>query len=225
MTTKQFQLINRHGQRLIGEIDYPPEIAQVRLTLVLCHGFGGTRHGRHLLAIAGACVAVGAAVVRFDFTNGAGESDGELADGSVTGYVDDLEDVLTFLKQQPRLTDSAIAIGGHSYAGMVILVVAARLPQIAGVFFLSGVFDRTDDFDIPALTRQITAPIYVIHGDADREVALSHPERLRAVAGDKITRWLILPGVDHNYAVGGSALMVANEVSKALGELMASRHP
>lgn len=147
-------------------------------------------------------------MVRFDFTNAVGESEGTLRDASVAGYADDLDDVLNVLPSQPRLAGSRNAIGGHSYAGRVALVVAAQRTDILAVFFLSAVYPSSE-FDMPSVIGRIQAPIYIIHGAADREVAPHNAETLQRVAGDKIAAVTIIPGADHNYTTAGSAAIVA----------------
>src|SRR5213080_3761446 len=184
--TERFVLTNRHGKRIVGLIDYPAAMGPVPSVLVVCHGYGGDKDGEYLRAIAAVLREAGIAVVRFDFTNAAGESDGTLRNASVAGYADDLDDVLDFAVRQPRLAGSRVSIGGHSYAGMVVLVVAARRPGIAAVFYLSAVFDRTTEFDMPAVAARVGAPIFVVHGERDREVPLAQPEALRRAARGRV---------------------------------------
>ncbi|HEU5329921.1 MAG: alpha/beta hydrolase family protein [Thermomicrobiales bacterium] len=212
----RFALTNRQGQRIVGLIDYPAGDGPVTRTLVLCHGYGGDKDGAYLRQIAATLTAAGSATVRFDFTNGAGESDGDLRGASVAGYAGDLEDVLDYVRTQPRLCAGAIAIGGHSYAGMVVLVVAARRADVAAVFFLSAVFSRTREFDMLDIARRVRVPIIVIHGAADREVALTEPEQLRQIAGSRVVETIIVPDADHNYLVPGTALLVATAIRDAL---------
>lgn len=211
-----FTIRNRHGLRLVGAIDYPPGADPVRATVVLCHGYGGDMDGRYLRQIAATLTAVGAATVRFDFTHGAGQSDGDLGGASVVGYADDLDDILDFVRQQPRLGATAIGIGGHSYAGMVVIAVAARRADIAAVYFLAAVFDRTNDFDMAALARRVTAPITIILAGADREVAATQADALQRVAGGRVGARLAIPGADHNFAAPGSALALAEAIGAHL---------
>lgn len=218
MATEPFRLTNRRGQRLVGLIDYPAGEAPVAKVIVACHGYGGNKEGRYLQVIAATLTTAGMGMVRFDFTNGAGESDGNLAGASVAGYADDLDDVLDFLPTQPRLKVSAMSIGGHSYAGRAALVVASRRPAIAAVFFLSAVY-RSTEFDMPAVVAAVRAPIFVVHGNVDREVPLSQAEALQHVAGDKIGGVTIIPGADHNYTVAGSAAKVATTIQEAMATL------
>ncbi|HEX5505302.1 MAG TPA: alpha/beta fold hydrolase [Thermomicrobiales bacterium] len=214
--SERFTLANRRGARIVGLLDYPAGDGPVGDVLVACHGYGGDKDGPYLRRIAATLTAAGIAVVRFDFTNGAGESDGTLADASVAGYADDLEDVLDEVARRPRLAAARVSVAGHSYAGMVVLVVAARRPAVAAVLFLSALYDRTADFDMPAIVRQIAAPIYVVHGAADESVPLAQPEALRRAAGDRIAGWLVLPDADHNYRTPGAAARVADALRDAI---------
>ncbi|HEV7215919.1 MAG TPA: alpha/beta family hydrolase [Chloroflexota bacterium] len=218
MPTERFSITNRRGKRLVGLIDYPAGTSAVGKLFVACHGYGGNKEGRYLRTISDTLTTAGMGNVRFDFTNGAGESEGVLSNASVAGYADDLDDVLDYLGALPRLARSAVAIAGHSYAGRVALVVAARRPAIAAVFFLSAVYP-SNEFDIPAIVAAVQAPIFVIHGSADREVALSNAEALQRVAGDKIAGVTIIAGADHNYTLAHSADKVAAAIQEALATL------
>lgn len=211
-TGEFFTLTTRHGQRLVGAIDYPPAALLISATVVLCHGYGGDMEGRYLRQIAATLTTVGVATVRFDFTNGAGASDGDLGRASVAGYTDDLDDLLDYVRQQPRLGAGTIAIGGHSYAGMVVIAVAARREDIAAVYFLAAVFDRTSDFDMAALAREVVAPITIILAGADREVSAAQADALARAAGARVVARLTIPGADHNFTAPGAALALAEAI-------------
>lgn len=217
-TAEPFALTTRHGQQLVGAIDYPPGDAPIRATVVLCHGYGGDQEGRYLRQIATTLTAAGVATVRFDFTNGAGASDGDLGGASVAGYADDLDDVLDYLRQQPRLGANPLAIGGHSYAGMVVIAVAARRADIAAVYFLAAVFDRTSDFDMAALAREVAAPITIILAGADREVSAAQAAALVRAADSRVVARLTIPGADHNFTAPGTALALAEAIRAHLPE-------
>jgi len=211
-TTAPFTLTTRHGQRLVGALDYPAGDLPIARTLVLCHGYDGDMAGRYLRQIAATLTGVGVATVRFDFTNGAGTSDGELRDASVSGYADDLDDVLDFVRAQPRLRETTLAIGGHSYAGMPVIVVAARRRDIAGVFFLAAVFDRTKEFAMDTIAAQVVAPIVIIMAGADREVAATQADALVRAAGERVVARVTIPGADHNFTAPGSASALAGPI-------------
>lgn len=211
-----FTLTTRHGQQLVGAIDYPAGAGPVARALVLCHGYGGDMAGRYLRRIAATLTEAGVATVRFDFTNGAGKSDGALSDASVAGYADDLDDVLDFVRAQARLRDSMLAIGGHSYAGMPVIVAAARRRDIAGVFFLAAVFDRTKEFAMAEVAAQVMAPIVIIVAGKDREVAATQADALVRAAGERVVARVTIPDADHNFTAPGSASVLADAIRARL---------
>jgi alpha/beta superfamily hydrolase len=212
MTSAPFTLTTRHGQQLVGVIDYPAGAGAVARTLVLCHGYGGDMAGRYLRQIAATLTEAGVATVRFDFTNGAGKSDGALSDASVSGYADDLDDVLDLVRMQPRLRGATPIIGGHSYAGMPVIVVAARRRDIRGVFFLAAVFDRTKEFVMDTIAAQVLAPIVIITAGADREVAATQADALVRAAGERVVARVRIPGADHNFTAPGTASALAEAI-------------
>jgi alpha/beta superfamily hydrolase len=199
MTSAPFTLTTRHGQQLVGVIDYPAGAGPVARTLVLCHGYGGDMAGRYLRQIAATLTEAGVATVRFDFTNGAGKSDGALSDASVSGYADDLDDVLDLVRMQPRLRGATPIIGGHSYA-------------IRGVFFLAAVFDRTKEFVMDTIAAQVLAPIVIITAGADREVAATQADALVRAAGERVVARVRIPGADHNFTAPGTASALAEAI-------------
>jgi dienelactone hydrolase len=226
-TTERFAMINRCGRRIVGLIDYPAGDRPVRRALVLCHGYGGDKDGRYLRRIAAAITAACGATVRFDFTDGAGESDGTLAGASVAGYADDLDDVLDFVARQPRLAGAAIGIGGHSYAGRVVLTVAGRRTGLAAVYFLCGVFERAGEGRMAAVVGRIDAPIVIVRADADREVPIAQAEALARAARAKVIAFETIAGADHNFTAPGTAERLAGIVRDtfvrfALGDAGAS---
>ena len=210
--TERFIFANRRGRRIVGLIDYPPGADPVARTLVLCHGYGGDKDGRYLATIANAVTGAGGATVRFDFTDGAGESDGTLAGASVGGYADDLDDVLDFVARQPRLAGCALGIGGHSYAGRVVLVVAARRPGLTAVYFLSGVYERVGAGTMAAVVARIAAPLFIIHAGSDREVPLAQAEALAQATGSRAIAFEVIAGADHNFTAPGTAERLAASI-------------
>jgi dienelactone hydrolase len=224
-TTERFTLDNRRGRRIVGLIDYPPSDAPVRRVLVLCHGYGGDKDGRYLLRIAEAITAADGATVRFDFTDGAGESDGTLANASVAGYADDLDDVLDFVVQQPRLAGTPVGIGGHSYAGRVVLTVAGRRAGLAAVYFLCGVYERAGEGRMAAVVERIDAPIVVVTAALDREVPQAQAEALARAAGARVVAFETIAGADHNFTAPGTAQRLAEIVQQTFSGLTTGNAP
>jgi pimeloyl-ACP methyl ester carboxylesterase len=68
----------------------------------------------------------GYAVLRFDATNGIGESEGDIYNCTVTGYLQDGAAVLDYANRQPSLDFSRLAIFGTSMGGLVATLLAER---------------------------------------------------------------------------------------------------
>lgn len=84
-------------------------------------------------------------VVSFDTTNSSGESDGDLADATLTNYYQDLEDVLVWSKEQGFYQEPFILVG-HSMGGFCVAYYAENHPKkiksvalvstvVSGLFF------------------------------------------------------------------------------------------
>jgi alpha-beta hydrolase superfamily lysophospholipase len=115
-------------------------VPAVTPVVVLCHGFTGDKIGSNqlMLDIGKAIEAEGKVAVRFDFA-GSGESEGEFAeDTRVSGWQEDLQSVVSWVKSQPEFTGAPIFLLGHSLGGLVVLTHPCDT-AIAGRIALSAV--------------------------------------------------------------------------------------
>lgn len=92
--------------------------------VIICHGFSGNCQSTFMTALSEAMVAQGMATVRFDF-NGHGHSDGEFKDMTVLNEIDDLKDVIGWVREQLWTKD--ISLVGHSQGGVVVSMVSGEL--------------------------------------------------------------------------------------------------
>lgn len=67
----------------------------------------------------------GFTVLRFDFSDCIGESDGQCEDITLTNQIDDLHNAIDFLQRQDGC-DGRIGLAGHSLGGMTAIMVAAE---------------------------------------------------------------------------------------------------
>ena len=116
--------------------------------VMLCHGFTGHRIEVHFLfvRIARELQARGLAALRFDFA-GSGESDGEFADMTMSGEVNDAEAALEFLRAQPAVDEDRIGVAGLSLGGGVAAMLARR---------------RADDLRAVALLSAVAEPARIL---------------------------------------------------------------
>lgn len=106
----------------------------------------GNKEQPHIVAVADAFREKQLTVVRFDSTNTFGESDGAYEDMTVTGYLEDLEDVISWSKTQ-RWYQEPFCLAGHSIGGLVSMLYSQRHPQLVKAFapistVVSGMFTK-----------------------------------------------------------------------------------
>jgi uncharacterized protein len=90
--------------------------------------------------------------------------------------------------------------GGNDYAALVLESTFSRLPDVAeaaGFWGRVGALLTTLKFDSKSRIGSVDAPIWMLHGDADKVVPVSVGRLLRdaAPAG---TRWVEVPGGSHS---------------------------
>lgn len=113
---------NRKGQKISVLVEKPEN--QRGLAFIM-HGSGGFKEQPQILSFAKAFLENGYTVVRFDTTNGIGESDGVYEDSTVTNDFEDLEDVIAWVKSQPWYQEP-FCLAGQSLGGMCIALYAER---------------------------------------------------------------------------------------------------
>ncbi len=88
--------------------------------------------------------------MRFDTTNSIGEGGGKMEDGTVTGYCEDLEDIIRWAKTHSWYQEPFFLIG-HSLGGYCVAAYAAKnINKVEGLIlispFVSGkLFQETDE--------------------------------------------------------------------------------
>lgn len=111
---------------------------------ILCHGFRGNLEYHLWPGIIEILNAHGIGVLRFDF-NGCGKSEGKFENMTVPNEIDDLMNVIAWVRTQP-FTHS-ISLAGHSQGGVVCGMAAGQCgaPQIKSLALLSAAAVLRDD--------------------------------------------------------------------------------
>lgn len=118
--SRRVRFQNGRGMDLVGIL---AEQDQPAPGVVLTHSFTGYKEIPHLHAAAEALYDAGFTVLRFDFSDCIGESDGRCEDITLTNQVDDLDHAITYLRDQDGC-DGTIGLAGHSLGGMTAIIVA-----------------------------------------------------------------------------------------------------
>ena len=110
MSTEKIAIKNRHGLKLVIQVEAP---ANPKNLVFIAHGQGGFMGQVHIQAFADVYLANNFRVVRFDATHALGESEGDIIDVTYTSYIEDLEDVINWARTQPWF-QQPFSLCGHS---------------------------------------------------------------------------------------------------------------
>jgi dipeptidyl aminopeptidase/acylaminoacyl peptidase len=106
-----------------------PQDRDERLTIV--------RGYRPFRQIADTLARRGIAVLRLD-DRGTGESGGRFAGSTTSDFADDVTDALAWLKRQPGIDTTRLALLGHSEGGIIAPMVALHEPAVTALVLLAG---------------------------------------------------------------------------------------
>jgi uncharacterized protein len=132
-TEARVELPSRRGNRLVGLWAAPPESSAP--VVILCHGMESTKEGTKHRLLVDRLRAAGFGTLRFDFSY-VGESEGEFADLTIRGEVEDLGGAFDYVAAR---TEGPLGLFGSSLGGTVSLLFAATEPRIAAVAVVAAV--------------------------------------------------------------------------------------
>ena len=118
----------KHADRTLrGTLHLPQSHREPVPAVVMCHGFGGNRteFGNTFVRLAERLTRHGMAAYRFDFA-ACGESDGELADLTVSDQVGQLHAVLGELAKHHAIDAARLSLLGMSLGGLTASLAAAK---------------------------------------------------------------------------------------------------
>lgn len=145
----EHQWIWSRGKRLSAMVHTYPQQIKGTPVVICCHGFTGDKIGANQLTLhmASAIQQSGISVVRFDFA-GSGESEGEFAEDTiVSGWQEDLRNVIDWVKHNTEFSDSPIILYGHSLGGLTILTTTTPWEKaIVGRIALAPVIYPVENF-------------------------------------------------------------------------------
>jgi dipeptidyl aminopeptidase/acylaminoacyl peptidase len=191
-------------------------------TVVVAHGYRNNRSQDDVpaLSLAKDIVSAGYNVLMFDFRN-CGQSEGNKT--SFGQYeVRDLLGAIDFVRQSPVIFQS-IAVLGFSMGASTAILASVKEPAIDAVIADSPFSDlglllnsKLGPFchlirrevellsglnpwrvsTVKALESIVAKPLFIIHGNADQVIPVSHREEVFRVAGPNASLWIV-PGAEH----------------------------
>jgi alpha/beta superfamily hydrolase len=110
--------------------------------VVMCHGLGGDKVGRHrfFVRLSEELAARGVASLRFDF-EGCGDSEGDFLSMTIDRWTQNLVDVLRWIDANPIFHGSPIGIFGRSFGGVLAVRAASLLDTCYAIALQSSPFD------------------------------------------------------------------------------------
>lgn len=128
MNNNKISFKNSEGLELSGYLELPLN-KQPHSFVLFAHCFTCNKNYFAVKNISRALSKNGYGVLRFDFA-GLGESDGDFADTTFSGNVEDLMSAAKYLEEKYSAPTLLI---GHSLGGAAVIFAAAQLPQVKAV--------------------------------------------------------------------------------------------
>lgn len=135
----------RGGFALAGTLSSPRETGR-RPAVLLLNGSGPQERDaalaflpgyRPMAQLADTLARRGIAVLRLD-DRGTGASAGRFAGSTSVDLADDAQDALRWLRAQPGVDSTRIAVLGHSEGGLLAVMLATREPSLAGIVLMAA---------------------------------------------------------------------------------------
>jgi len=205
-----------HGQPVAGVL-HAPRGWQELPCVVLCHGLLSSMESPKFRQLAEALQHERIGAVRFDF-RGCGSSHGRIEDSTVSGRVEDLRELIGFLKGTLGHR-GPLGLMGSSMGGFVALLCAATGAEVSALSVWATPFEPAElagpaidsqtgklgpafledlrNHDLSSLGKRIHH-LLVIHGENDELVPVSHALRIHELACAPKKLHLI-PGADHRF--------------------------
>ena len=117
--------LKSRNQVLRGVLQKPDQIDGKIPMIIIFHGFGGNKMGPHFMFVrfSRLLAELGIASIRFDFA-GSGESDGEFVNMTLSGELEDAENILKYTKTLDFIDLDRISVVGFSMGGAVASMLA-----------------------------------------------------------------------------------------------------
>lgn len=151
-----------NGVKLAGLLE-TPDTNSVQAYALFAHCFTCGKDIAAASRISRALVALGYAVLRFDFT-GLGNSDGDFSNTNFSSNVDDLVAAADYLREQFQAPKLLI---GHSLGGAAVLKAAEGIPEAAAIATIGAPYTAKH------VSKQLGADLDRITAEGEAEVDLA----------------------------------------------------
>ena len=201
------------NRKICGVLHLPSQDAPP--CVITCHGLFSSKDSDKFIAVADCFTKEGLAVIRFDF-GGCGESSGDFSDTTVSRRLQELEAVLKFSCNHPKLHNKP-GILGSSLGGYVAAVCSAKHDVAALSLWATpcalaelsqnipaqdlkrlkkNFFDDALKYSLSSLLGKMSC-VQIIHGTEDTIVPQKHAEEIFSLVKDP-KELVLLSGADHS---------------------------
>lgn len=122
---KKVSFYNKQGERLVGALHVPNKTPAP--AIIISHGFGSSKDNKEKWAET--LQKAGFTTLRFDFS-GHGESQGLIAETTLTKVTNDLKSAVSFVKD---LGYNKVGLTGHSLGGAASLLAASKAHAVVPI--------------------------------------------------------------------------------------------
>ena len=138
---REWVTLENGGNKIFGVMHRPLSGPARKPAVLICHGFGGNKCGKHRMYVnlSTALAKAGIASLRFDF-RGSGDSEGEFYHMTLDGEVSDALKALDYLTDNSEIDSSRIGILGRSLGGAIAVMTAKRYARAKSMALWAPVF-------------------------------------------------------------------------------------
>jgi len=185
--------------------------------VVLSHGLVSSKESTKHVALSEALGAIGVASCRFDY-HGCGESEGRIEETTLTIRIDNLLNVIEWLRGDRRIKADRIGLLGSSFGGATSLYVAAHdsgigcvslwsTPylledhegnSISDIIFERDIFEDFARYDLLSDASKISRGL-VVHGELDEVVPFAEGKAIYENLREP-KRFELIDGADHVFS-------------------------
>jgi uncharacterized protein len=210
--------VRSRGLRISGLLHVPKGGTGAFPCVVLSHGLVSSKESTKHIALSEALETARIASCRFDY-HGCGESEGRIEETTLSIRIDNLVQVVEWLRRHASIDRDKIGLLGSSFGGATSLAVAAgddRIQcvslwatpyllenkeddSISDIRFRQEIFEDFARYDLLAEARKVSRGL-VVHGEMDETVPFSEGRAIYQNLREP-KRFELIEGADHVFTL------------------------
>jgi alpha/beta superfamily hydrolase len=178
--------------------------------------FGGTMDFYLLTDLVREFSKDGWTTLRFNY-RGVAPSTGTYGNGS--GEIEDIVKAVEFIRRHKNVNKERLALVGYSFGGSLVLMAAEKVKPKLIVGISSATNPPETRLDVLDYVSRITAPVMLIHGNADEMVPFKDSNKIFDALANSTEKYIhFIDGANHIYT--GKGKMVVSLVSSFLAKYL-----